>query len=254
MNARIPAVVLMTMFLTVTSRTQESSPGGIIFSTTHTHVVFLVDGKRFVPSTGDTLVLPPGEHTVERIAGSEFRWSVHRSVDSVLIQPGTFTVVEPTTDSEHLITSEPDGAHVYRDGAKIGSTPLRFRHEGPSEGWVSVAMDGYEDKVITLSRAHEHIILIPESGTRLRPMDAARSIQPVVNNKTWTITSAVAMVASSVAAAYLKEKANRSLEEYQRTGSQAALDDVRRFDLYSGIASTTMQVSFVGFALFLTLE
>ncbi len=81
---------------------------------------------------------------------------------------------------------------------------------------------------------------------------AIRSIRASGHDRTLTIVSAVAMIGSSVAAAFLKIEADRALDEYRRTNSNAALDKVRRYDRYSAVAAATMVVSFSGFALLLT--
>jgi hypothetical protein len=233
---------------------QEEARSGIIFGEVPSHAAILLNDSLINPAAGDTVFLTPGTHLIDRVVGNRHRWTIHRFVDTVVIRSGEFMRARTTTASEHLITSRPTGSDVFRNGTILGRTPFRFVHDEPSEGILSVRKEGYEARVFTLAGHHEHILLSPSSGVEPVPLPAVQGLQPTMKNRTLTIVSAVAMIGSSVAAAYLKERANIALDEYERTKDPGALDKVRRYDKYSGIAAATMVVSFSGFAAFLMLE
>ena len=249
------AVAICLLILPATPvLSQDDRPTGLVFPTVGENMVILLDGSQIRPSAGDTIILPAGRHYVEQVVGNRFRWTIHRNIDTIEIAPGEVAEVASSFGAEHLIVSHPPGAEVFRNGSLLGMTPFLYGHTDRLEGTISLRMEGFETKVIAPSRSREDVFLIRESEERAVTGVSLQPIRPSINNRTWTIASAVVMVGSSVAAAYLKEKANVALDEYQRTGSQSALDDVRRYDTYSAVAAATLVVSFSGFALFLTVE
>jgi len=249
----VPALIVCLLSVGILEA-QEADRSRIVLGHVPQGVMVLLDGRDLGASFGDTIEVDPGMHVLERVVGNRFRWTIHRIVDTLEVGPGEIVVDRSTAEAAHVITSRPEGASVMREGEVLGRTPYLYRDENSSEGTVTLTLEGYEPKVLIPSRAEEHVFLIEAADAGEQPPSVLRDIRPPINNKPWTITSAVVMIGSSVAAAYLKEKANRALEEYQRTGSPAALDDVRAYDNYSAIAAATLVVSFSGFALFLTTE
>lgn len=250
----VPIILFLLMVTVVVSPAQDDLMSGIAFPAIPPDIVILLDGEIINPHAGDTVMVRPGRHLVEEVVGDRLRWTIHRVVDTLDLLPGQVVTARSGAGAEHLITSNPEGASVYRNGTLLGTTPFRYRHDDPTEGTVSLRKEGFEPKVIAPALSHEHVFLIPESPQVTPGPEAMRTIKPAINNQAWTISSAVVMVGSSIAAAYLKEKANRALDEYRRTGSTTALDRVRRYDNYSAVAAATMVVSFSGFAFFLTTE
>ncbi len=231
---------------------QDLLPSGIIFTELEPDLVILLDGEAVRPAQGDTVFVPVGRHVLESIDGDRYTWSECRISDTLEVLPGAFLHVRIPWGRSHVIRSQPERAEVYDGGLRLGVTPFLFRQRDARPTTLTVRSEGFLPRDIQPMRSVEYVFLLPETGHRPEAPQVLEEIEPVINNRTLTFVSAVVMVGSSVAAAYLKEKANRSLDEYQRTGSAAALQRVRRYDNYSAVAAATMVVSFTGFALFLT--
>jgi hypothetical protein len=217
------------------------------------------DGMRYIVNDslvavrpGDTVAVPAGTVVIERIVGSLAQWTAHRFVDTLMLLPGETRNAPGSLIMEHVITTRPAGATVVLDGIAIGMTPYRYAHDVMQEPLLRIEKGGFESVSLRPVREQETIDLIPVSEGARGTEGPVTPPSPSLNNESLVIGAAMLMIASSTGAAFLKEKANASLREFERTRDPAALDRVRRYDRYAGYASVTMQVSFAGFAILLT--
>ncbi len=230
---------------------QDSSSAFLILPDTE-GMRYIVNDSLIVSKPGDTLEVLPGMVVVERIAGAPDQWTPHRFVDTLFLAKGETRSAPGSLIMEHVIATRPSGATVLLDGIAIGMTPYRYAHDVTLEPLLRIEKEGFETVSIRPTRAQETIDLIPLTDRVRGTEGPVAPPSPSLNNESLVITSAVLMIASSYGAAFLKEKANASLREFERTRDPAALDRVRTYDRYAGYASITMQISFAGFALLLT--
>lgn len=246
-------LIMIALLLAVPSAgsAQSDSTAYLVF-TSPIHASFIVDNSRTDARPGDTVAVRPGRVVVEKIYGSRLTWTAHRFVDTLDVQAGEVLTVKFSAPMEHVIHTRPSGAAVVREGTAIGMTPYRFAHADMLEPELELLKEGFEPVRLRPRRPLETIDLVPIPNRTGAPEGPVTPLTPSLNNETLTIASGILMIASSVAAAHLKEKANRSLDEYERTRNPGALENVRRYDRLSGYASISMQVSFAGFAILLT--
>ncbi|MBI3194510.1 MAG: PEGA domain-containing protein, partial [Ignavibacteriae bacterium] len=166
------------------------------------------------------------------------------------------------------VKSETEKCNVYLDSLLIGETPLdsvsinsgthvlRFVQPG-TRSWyqvpivetVSVANGEHLKRTIVLPQS-----LIYQSGMLIRPTEKVNndsgSVVPThalanglpSNIVPLYLTSSAAVVSGAVAA-YFKIQADNLYDEFERTGDQSALDNVKTYDTVSGIALGVCEIN-----------
>ncbi len=138
------------------------------------------------------------------------------------------------------ITSEPSGARVLVGDSLLGATPL-YTEIPAGTGVVRLSREGFVEAQVPLSSPELFAPLSPLPGT-IPPRSPFLSYEQS-KNSTPLVLAAGATVLTGAAAAYWKIRADGVYNDYQQSGDARLLDDVRRFDAYSGISLAASQIS-----------
>lgn len=149
-----------------------------------------------------------------------------------------------------MLTSDPVGAAVFRQDSLLGHTPLQVRfHDLPWE--IRIARPGFESRSILLT------VESPDTmSVLLDPVLGARSVDrlsPPGTTLPIVIPAGGGLLAGTLAMV-LKQKADKTYDEYLARGNTAALSDARRYDIYAGIALAVLELSFAYFAYLLFVQ
>ncbi|GAB5518927.1 MAG: hypothetical protein RhofKO_11780 [Rhodothermales bacterium] len=162
----------------------------------------------------------------------------------------------------YKIDSVPYGAMVYvRNGEQrqlLGETPLLHIEEVPLEGELVVEVPGYGRRTLTVeesrvwNRYNVTLERMPSMGEQ--PGHAVSWREPRKPRR-WieAVALGTALTAGALAVHY-KFKADRRFEQHAENGDPRFINDIERFDRYSGIALGTMQVGIGVLAIRLVLR
>lgn len=145
------------------------------------------------------------------------------------------------------IDSEPSGAAVYEGDSLLGATPLVVALR-PGARSVEVRMAGRIAQTLLLDRGSPRLrAVLPREGGGGADTPPALAGPP--KGYRGIVIAGGAAVLSGAASAWLKNQADRSLDDYRLTGDRATLDRVRRYDLFAGIALAVAELS-LGYVVF----
>ncbi len=168
------------------------------------------------------------------------RWYSTAIAETIVVRDGEEIARQIKFPLVRHITSVPDGASVMVGDSVIGSTPM-FLESSSLEGMITVLREGYESATLPV---HDdvHVVLIRHeigSGFEISPY----LVSDEGNNHTSLYLTAGATVLTGAAAAFFKIQADSYYSDYRRTGNSSDLDNVRKYDLYSGISLAASQIS-----------
>lgn len=260
---RITLGLLLMLGTAQTGAAQTSAPA--LIDTNLPDAVLYADSLR-LGRVGEGLVHVPAWARMLRLVPEVDAWSVEP-----LMRPLPASAFEETTGGDTLrlsmrfpyhyaIESVPFGASVYLEEenarAELGTTPLVYRAEAPLTGVLVVERQGYgpvrlEPGADVWNR--EVLVLEPliPAGVATVEMDW----NPPAPRRRWIDVAALGLAAvGGATAVYYKFKADDRYDVYQETGDPALRPEIRRYDLYSGVALGAMQVGVGVFALRLVLR
>lgn len=163
-------------------------------------------------------------------------WSGPVVIETLAVRAGDHVVRDVEFPAIRRVTSEPFGAGVFYGDSLLGATPMLLPG-GIDGGMVRITLAGYEDAVVPFT-GDLHVVLAPRAGTV--PSYLATEIS---GNMTPVYAATGATVLAGAAAAYFKIKADSHYADYRRSGSDADLDKVQRYDLLSGISLAVSEIS-----------
>jgi hypothetical protein len=152
-----------------------------------------------------------------------------------------------------LLQSVPFGAEVLSGDSLLGTTPLRCTLTADSMGLL-VRKGRYRSKLVTLRRNGEDQALVtlepllPGRGEELVYRDRSQFPTPQFR----VLAAGIAGLSAGIASIALKRHADDTYDNYRSTGSQALLDETRRYDRYAGIGYFILQAS-LGYLIYLLL-
>lgn len=178
------------------------------------------------------LILENGVHVIsiyERGRG----WDSKVIVDTVFVDDTKSSFnLNYEIKSKSKINSFPQDARVYSNNELIGRTPFLVSDKYPE---VDVKKKNYESILnLNLISSKAAPIELHFTGKKEEENFAESTLFKVL------IGSAVALGAT---AAYLKIQADQKFEEYNKSNDRNLLDEVHRYDLYSGISFGLLQVN-----------
>lgn len=192
-----------------------------------------------------------GPHQVSLASPSFNDWNAIIRTESIQAGSGEGVSVSYDLGSTLNIVTIPSGVNVLYEGRLLGATPLFYRSAAPLPGNVELRKDGFRRQELPPGSIRG-IITLGVADASIAASEMALSSSVEESASPWAeYVSGAGMVIAGVAAAYFKHQANAHFDNYQRTGSAAALDDTKRFDGYSAVSLVVAQISFGALAYFL---
>jgi hypothetical protein len=196
---------------------------------------------RVIPT--ESQLIAEGRHIFRFIHPDSTNWLYPAITETVVIHSSEH--LERTVEFPHLyyIASNPYGATVRYHNTIIGTTPL-ILSAIPDKNLITMSKDGFEEVITVLpTDGNEvNVVLKPlKNFSESRSSIFLRNDQE--NNSTPIYLSSGTAIASGVAAAYLKIRADRYYHDYRQTGDGGTLKRVRKLDIASGISLAVSEIS-----------
>ncbi|MCF8396372.1 MAG: hypothetical protein K9H06_20950 [Melioribacteraceae bacterium] len=195
------------------------------------HYVF-VNGEQ-VEVDGITIDLSNGEYDIE-IRKSLRGWndavySKHLTIDEC----DQDIILEVDYSKNYYLDTDPQNVYVYNSDTLIGYTPLFIKEDLRT---LTLQKRKYDKKKITLTdfKNYQPVNLNYAGGSE--SLDFVKS--------PWFKVLIGSAVVLGAGAAYFKIQADQEYENYLSNNSAASLDKTDKYDLYSGIALTGLQINF----------
>lgn len=186
-----------------------------------------------------------GTHTLALFHVADKRWSAFAYAETLVIREGEHVTRELSLPTIYHLVTDPYGASVFLDDSLLGLTPL-YLFAGPEAKMFKVTKAGFEEQLVPVGGD------ATEVRVALKPLPGAPPTRSSLflssdesNNPLPIYLSTGAAVVSGVAAAYWKTRADSYYADYRQSGDPSTLDHVRHFDLLSGIALVTSEISFL---------
>lgn len=247
--------VVILLALIVAETTGQTSSGRLTVQSVPAGAEVYVN-KKFVGNTPlQDLKVESGSVHVRVVYPSARAWNAIEKVDTLFIYEGQRTLFEADLGVTLSLNSVPGGAEVMGNSQKLGRTPLFWR--GSSLRDLVLTKDGYEEEAVSVSHLVKSAPLVRMKPDRFGTVDPEVLSPSSLNggaDRLPVYLSASAMILSGIAAAYLKDKADREFEIYERTLNPENRVATQRLDRQSGVAFSITQISFAALAYFLLLE
>ncbi len=219
--------LLIVLFFSVAIQSQTK----VIIETNKSDALIFVNDS--LVSEGNAEVkLRVGEYEIK--ARSNLKdWNSEVFIDSIKIS-GDGHPIKKTFNFEEkvLVNSSPQDAYIYESDSLLGSTPAYIPAVFSN---IELRKSMYSPKMISLNEVKSNIVKLDFTGE--------------VN--TWRFTESVwfkVLVGSAAAlgatAAYFKIKADNRFDEYEVSRDPKLLDEIDRYDFYSGTALGALQINF----------
>lgn len=225
----------------------------VTIDTNMPEAIVYADSIRLGEAAQQRFLLPEDTQTLHLIPPVRGAWSItplHHALGSV-------------KDSAHVrlhfpyhyqIETIPYGATVYQmtlDGRRyLGETPFVHRTDSPLIDNLLVERLGYEQLEITPGQEVWNRYMLSLKPLALVDTEAAVEVDwlPPRENKRWidVLALGTTLVGGALAVHY-KFKADRRFDDHKVNGDPRLKSDIKRYDLYSGIALGGMQAGFTVF-------
>ncbi len=186
--------------------------------------------------------LEPGTRVLRFTRSDGKQWYSSAITETVIVHEGEEIMRQITFPVVRHVTSVPDGALVTIGDSVVGATPLFLESSSPGE-MITLSREGYESILVPMNDNVHVVLTRNESGSALNVSPYLVSDEG--KNHSSLYITAGATVLTGAAAAYFKIKADSYYNDYRRSGSSSDLDNVRRFDLLSGISLAASEISFL---------
>ena len=184
-----------------------------------------------------------GRHVLRFIHPDSTNWLYPAITETVVVHSSEH--LERTVEFPRLyyITSNPYNATVQYHNTMVGTTPL-ILSAIPDKNLITILKDGF-DEVITILPTDGNVL-----NVALKPLKNFPEYRSSIflrndqeNNSTPIYLSSGTAIASGVAAAYLKIRADKYYQDYRQTGDNGTLKRVRKLDIASGISLAISEIS-----------
>jgi hypothetical protein len=213
---------------------------------TDTALVYVDAVRRGVtPVTIDSL--PPGDHTIRLLHADVSSWLTGTITDTLHLDAGEHRTLRYSFDRRVLVITDPSGAVVFAGDSSLGATPMVLTL--PAEGFpggLTAATPGYERAVLPLPPGQGGITrAVLKKLWQSEPPEGALVTES--NGERSAVRLYVAgglTLASGVAAAYFKIKADDRNAQFQASGNPALRDETRRLDTAAALSLVATQIGF----------
>ena len=192
-----------------------------------------------------------GQHSIKVYYPSVFAWNAVVTRDSLDTSGGGPVEKRITVGDIVRVESDPPGGSVLRGTSMLGSTPLYLRSDESMGGDLLIRKEGYDSLQVPLSERNNGLIYVklkPKSafGSPDRSGDVLTEQGHLATDHWLTYASGATMIASGVASAWLKDRANRDFDMYIQTNNAANLTSTRTYDR---AAAATLLISSISFGI-----
>lgn len=191
----------------------------------------------------ENVMIEEGRHIARFVRPDDRSW-YHDVIIETLMVSGSDSIHRMITfPTVYRFTSEPYGATGYYHDTLIGETPFHIRLT-KSEGNIILSKDGFESFIVPIVETTTHIssTMQPLKGINLDLTNSYLAYQKEESNFPVYVTLS-ATIATGIASAYFKTRADQYYTDYRQTNDQANLNNVRTFDAVSGILMVSCEVS-----------
>ncbi len=239
MRINILQIVILVFALSLSAQEKCSSRVSII-TNSDSAIIFLNEEQIGIGEADTNLQL--GNYEIV-IMQSLQKWGSDVITDSIKIEDCDSAIaLEYNFENKTILSSSPDASVFYGDSL-LGYTPIIIPLKYHS---VSLERKDYASKKISLlSKPIQQNIELEYLGSgKKKPFIKSALFKVLVG-------SALALGAT---AAYLKLEADKKFDKYIETRNRNYLDETDRFDIYSGIAFTALQINFGALLYFFLTE
>lgn len=161
-------------------------------------------------------------------------WNSRKIFDTLFVE-NSDTIVRNYNFGEKpiLLDSAPQNAMVYSGNIMLGYSPLRIESENLSN--LSIKKSNYATKTFSIEKSRLYKKINLELLNK-------KTKQHFVESDTFLYLMGSA-AALGISAAYFKLKADKKYDNYLDNLDKSVLNETDRLDLYSGIATTILQVN-----------
>ncbi len=202
--------------------------------TTNSDSALIIVNNKLVGKGNVNLELRKGDYEI-LIKASDDSWNAPYTLDSLFINDcGISKNLKYNLNQKVFIDSDPQDAAIIEDSNIVAYTPAWIPN---SYNKIELNKQNYSNKEISLKelRANVHVSM-DFTGVEKHDENFFES--------TWFKVLLGSAAALGAVTAYFKVKADNKYDEYLRTRDSSILDEVNRFDLYSGTAFTVLQLNF----------
>ncbi len=219
-------------------RTAPDSTGSLRIESEPPGADVMLDTVYVGPAPLEQHGLREGTYRVRIIAPSLDAWPAAVWRDTVTLRGGEILTVRPALMPPLLVDSRPQGAFVSVGDTVLGTTPLRLVRAG-TPATVHLSKEGFDSVDVSIRN------LLSMPVVSLRPRNGLEILSPREERPEWLLYgSGTVMVLSGIVTAVLKDRANRSFDDYLRTGNPASLRTTRRYDRVSTASLIVTQLAF----------
>lgn len=215
-----------------------------------------VDSVRLGVSPLIRVRVSPGPHQLSLFYPSSPQWNSLVRRETLMVHEGEEIEKVYEFGSIVSLSSIPSGSRVLSMGKELGTTPIFLRSASRLKGDVILEKDGFEQIVVPLAGgAASSFVRLRRSQNEEAAGDVVFDLPASNGSRRWAAYgSAAGMVASGIAAAYFKERANKRFDLYLESQNPTYLASTRRNDRRSAVAFLLTQIGFGLLTYFLLSE
>jgi hypothetical protein len=190
--------------------------------------------------------LPAGTQKVVVVPPSVDNWLIPSIVSDVDSGTEDTVRVEAEFPFYYRLESIPSGADVFIETedrrVPIGRTPLNYESDQPLGGVLAFDLNGYLIRRVEPGSElwNRHLVML-EAPSLTSGTDLDLSVRSIRSHKWIDYAAAGVAVVGGVLAVHYKTKADNRYDRYNETRNPAIKSEVKRLDVYSGVALGAMQ-------------
>jgi len=199
--------------------------------------------NNILQQNSESLKLPDGNYIL-KLAENDGKWDSKEITDTITVQNcNTLNLSYRFNEDKLLIETVPADAHIFVNDSVIGFTPLLLPVRYNS---IKLSKENYNDKILSVNE------LSSTQKIKLEYIGDGPEYTFYGSPKFWILAGTA--VALGAATAYFKLKADDKFDEYQVTGDPGLLNETDKYDLFSGVTFTAMQIDFGAIIYFFLTE
>lgn len=227
-------IKLLLLFFTIQLNTSaDNSSTNVKIKTNPEGYHIFVSGE-YAGKSNLSMNLEAGKYVI-KIADSKFGWNSTEITDTVTIKSGQPELsLEYSLEKNILIRTIPQDTYVYQSDSLIAHTPTSLPK---SLGELKLWKPKYEPKFINTGNFTQSPVI------ELNFLGKQENEEKFVDSP-WFIVVLSSAALFGATAAYFKIQADQKYDDYLISRDADLLDEVDKYDLYSGIAFGILQVNF----------